>query len=50
MNPFAGQIAYRMFRAWGRPEVLPLNYTFSLTARCNYAAPPAGSSGLGSGK
>ncbi len=36
MNPFAGQIAYRMFRAWGRPEVLPLNYTFSLTARCNY--------------
>lgn len=36
MNPFAGQIAYRLFRAWGRPMVLPLNYTFSLTARCNY--------------
>lgn len=36
MNPFAGQIAYRSFRAWGRPRVLPLNYTFSLTARCNY--------------
>ncbi len=36
MNPIAGQIPYRMFRAWGRPEILPLNYTISLTTRCNY--------------
>lgn len=36
MNPFAGQIPYRMFRAWGWPKVLPLNYTISVTARCNY--------------
>jgi MoaA/NifB/PqqE/SkfB family radical SAM enzyme len=25
-----------MFRAWGWPVVLPLNYTISLTTRCNY--------------
>ena len=36
MNPFVGQIPYRMFRAWGWPKVLPLNYTLSVTTRCNY--------------
>lgn len=36
MNPIVGQIPYRMFRAWGWPVVLPLNYTISLTTRCNY--------------
>jgi MoaA/NifB/PqqE/SkfB family radical SAM enzyme len=25
-----------MFRAWGWPKVLPLNYTLSVTTRCNY--------------
>ncbi|MBI4727401.1 radical SAM protein [candidate division TA06 bacterium] len=36
MNPIAGQIPYRMFRAWGWPVIMPLNYTISVTARCNY--------------
>jgi len=36
VNPFAGQLFYRMFRAWGWPVILPLNYTISVTARCNY--------------
>jgi MoaA/NifB/PqqE/SkfB family radical SAM enzyme len=36
VNPFAGQIFYRIFRRWGRPEILPLNYTISVTSRCNY--------------
>jgi MoaA/NifB/PqqE/SkfB family radical SAM enzyme len=36
VNPFLGQIPYRLFRAWGRPQVLPFNYTFSLTSRCHY--------------
>ncbi|MBU1356513.1 MAG: radical SAM protein [Candidatus Edwardsbacteria bacterium] len=36
MNPIVGQIPYRMFRAWGWPVVMPLNYTISLTTRCNY--------------
>lgn len=36
MNPFAAQIIYRLFRAAGKPRVLPFNYTFSLTTNCNY--------------
>ncbi|HAD81935.1 TPA: radical SAM protein [Candidatus Edwardsbacteria bacterium] len=36
MNPIAGQIPYRMFRAWGWPVAMPLNYTISVTTRCNY--------------
>ncbi len=36
MNPFIGQMPYRTFRAWGWPKLLPLNYTISVTSRCNY--------------
>jgi len=36
MNLFTAQILYRLFRATGRPKVLPFNYTISLTSRCNY--------------
>lgn len=36
MNPIAGQFFYRIFRAWGWPVILPLNYTISVTTRCNY--------------
>ncbi|MDO9390668.1 MAG: radical SAM protein, partial [bacterium] len=36
MNLFTAQILYRLFRATGRPKVLPFNYTISLTTRCNY--------------
>jgi MoaA/NifB/PqqE/SkfB family radical SAM enzyme len=36
VNPVIGQIPYRIFRAWGRPRILPLNYTISVTSRCNY--------------
>jgi MoaA/NifB/PqqE/SkfB family radical SAM enzyme len=36
MNLLTAQILYRLFRAAGRPKVLPFNYTISLTSRCNY--------------
>jgi MoaA/NifB/PqqE/SkfB family radical SAM enzyme len=36
MSLLAAQISYRLFRAFGWPGVLPLNYTVSVTSRCNY--------------